>query len=156
MRATVNSRNNLAHCFSCKKNLNNIDLLITLDYDFCATVTILQRWLNQYEAHQTNKKTPLPPPRKEMHALSCKLCHASPIPMLGNTAGDPANPVAPSFSRIRKNSGNRPSPGRIPYSVNLGQHAIRIWFGTRPVRANPQHFQRLAVVQFPCDRTTGE
>ena len=33
MRATVNPRNNLAHCFCCKKNLNNIDLLITLDYD---------------------------------------------------------------------------------------------------------------------------
>ena len=32
MRATVNPRNNLAHCFSCKKNLNNIDLLMTLDY----------------------------------------------------------------------------------------------------------------------------
>ena len=27
-RATVNPRNNLAHCFCCKKNLNNIDLLI--------------------------------------------------------------------------------------------------------------------------------
>ena len=27
MRATVNPRNNLAHCFCCKKNLNNIDLL---------------------------------------------------------------------------------------------------------------------------------
>ena len=34
MRATVNPRNNLAHCFCCKKNLNNIDLLITLGYDF--------------------------------------------------------------------------------------------------------------------------
>ena len=28
MRATVNPRNNLAHCFTCKKNLNNIDLLM--------------------------------------------------------------------------------------------------------------------------------
>ena len=34
MRATVNPRNNLAHCFCCQKNLNNIDLLITLGYDF--------------------------------------------------------------------------------------------------------------------------
>jgi len=32
MRATVNPRNNLAHCFYCNKNINNIDLLITLDY----------------------------------------------------------------------------------------------------------------------------
>jgi hypothetical protein len=31
MRATVNPRNNLAHRFCCKKNLNNIDLLMTLD-----------------------------------------------------------------------------------------------------------------------------
>ena len=58
MRATVNPRNNLAHCFCCKKNFNNIDLLITLDYDFRAAVTLLERWLNQYQAQQSNKKTP--------------------------------------------------------------------------------------------------
>src|ERR1700678_241973 len=34
MRATVNPKNNLAHCFWCKKNLNNIDLLLKLGYDF--------------------------------------------------------------------------------------------------------------------------
>ena len=34
MRATVNPKNNLAHCFCCKKNLNNIDLLLKLDYPF--------------------------------------------------------------------------------------------------------------------------
>ena len=28
--AAVNPRNNLAHCFSCQKNLNNIDLLLEL------------------------------------------------------------------------------------------------------------------------------
>src|SRR6266436_2993076 len=44
MRATVNPRNNLAHCFCCQKNLNNIDLLLTLDYDFRAAVTLLERW----------------------------------------------------------------------------------------------------------------
>jgi predicted RNA-binding Zn-ribbon protein involved in translation (DUF1610 family) len=26
MLATVNPRNNLAHCFCCQKNINNIDL----------------------------------------------------------------------------------------------------------------------------------
>ncbi len=51
-------RNNLAHCFSCKKNLNNIDLLITLDYDFRAAVTLLERWLDQYQDQQARKKTP--------------------------------------------------------------------------------------------------
>jgi hypothetical protein len=60
MRATVNPRNNLAHCFSCQKNLNNIDLLLTLDYDFLDAVKLLQRWLEQYEAQPARQKTPLP------------------------------------------------------------------------------------------------
>ncbi len=51
-RATVNPRNNLAHCFCCKKNLNNIDLLIELDYDFLSAVALLKRWL---EEHQVRK-----------------------------------------------------------------------------------------------------
>ena len=49
MRATVNPKNNLAHCFSCKKNLNNIDLLITLGYDFQSAVRILEGWLNRHQ-----------------------------------------------------------------------------------------------------------
>ena len=61
MRATVNPRNNLAHCFSCQKNLNNIDLLILLDYDFRAAVALLTRWLDQYQAQQAKKKTPILP-----------------------------------------------------------------------------------------------
>jgi hypothetical protein len=60
MRATVNPRNNLAHCFSCQKNLNNIDLLLTLDYDFRAAVTLLERWLKQYQARLTSQPTPTP------------------------------------------------------------------------------------------------
>jgi hypothetical protein len=55
MLATVNPRNNLAHCFCCKKNLNNIDLLLTLEYDFVSAVRLLERWLNDYLAQQTNK-----------------------------------------------------------------------------------------------------
>jgi DNA primase len=61
MRATVNPRNNLAHCFCCKQNLNNIDLLITLGYDFRAAVTLLERWLDQYQAQQARKKPPTAP-----------------------------------------------------------------------------------------------
>ena len=53
MLATVNPRNNLAHCFACEKNLNNIDLLMLLGYDFRAAVGILKRWLDQYQARQT-------------------------------------------------------------------------------------------------------
>lgn len=60
MRATVNPRNNLAHCFCCQLNLNNIDLLLTLDYDFRTAVALLQRWLEEYQAQQPNKKTPTP------------------------------------------------------------------------------------------------
>jgi hypothetical protein len=63
MLATVNPRNNLAHCFCCKQNLNNIDLLLTLDYDFRAAVTVLERWLKQYQAQQGKTKPPRPPPR---------------------------------------------------------------------------------------------
>ena len=58
MLATVNPRNNLAHCFCCKQNLNNIDLLLTLDYDFRAAVALLERWLRQYQAQPARKKTP--------------------------------------------------------------------------------------------------
>ena len=56
MRRTVNPRNNLAHCFYCQKNFNNIDLLITLDYDFRAAVALLERWLKQYQARQARKE----------------------------------------------------------------------------------------------------
>jgi hypothetical protein len=49
MRATVNPKNNLAHCFCCQKNLNNIDLLRALDYDFLAAVALLEQWLNRYQ-----------------------------------------------------------------------------------------------------------
>ena len=61
MRATVNPRNNLAHCFCCQKNWNNIDLLLTLDYDFRAAVALLERWLNHYQGQQAKKKPPPAP-----------------------------------------------------------------------------------------------
>ena len=62
MRATVNPRNNLAHCFTCEKNLNNIDLVMTLDHDFRAAVALLESWLNQYQAQQAKKINPPPQP----------------------------------------------------------------------------------------------
>lgn len=49
LRATVNPRNNLAHCFACGQNFNNIDLLMTQGYDFVPAVEILQQWLRQYQ-----------------------------------------------------------------------------------------------------------
>ena len=62
MRATVNPRNNLAHCFCCRKNLNNIDLLMTLDYDFRAAVALLEGWLTHYQGRQARKNRPPSPP----------------------------------------------------------------------------------------------
>jgi DNA primase len=57
MLATVNPRNNLAHCFGCKKNLNNIDLLMLGGYDFKAAVAILERWLQRHQARMPRKET---------------------------------------------------------------------------------------------------
>ena len=103
MRATVNPRNNLAHCFSCQKNLNNIDLLITLGYDFRAAVALLERWLNQYQARQA--KTPCPPPaapqriaalrpRRAQHRSQCT---AARRPRRPSTPRQPS----PEFARFR-------------------------------------------------------
>jgi hypothetical protein len=58
MHVTVNRRNNLAHCFYFKKNLNNIDLLITLSYDFRAAVAVLEQLFQRFEARLPKKKTP--------------------------------------------------------------------------------------------------
>ena len=50
MLAYVNPRNNLAHCFACHNNLNNIDLLRAAGYDFTAAVALLERWLARHES----------------------------------------------------------------------------------------------------------
>ena len=49
LRATVNPRNNLAHCFSCGENFNNIDLMTIQGYDFLPAVDILKHWLADYQ-----------------------------------------------------------------------------------------------------------
>lgn len=53
MRATVNPRNNLAHCFSCGRNFNNIDLMIAIGYDFLNAVDMLEQWLSKHHQRQT-------------------------------------------------------------------------------------------------------
>ena len=35
-----------------KGHLNNIDLLIELDYDFLSAVALLERWLNEYQTRK--------------------------------------------------------------------------------------------------------
>jgi hypothetical protein len=52
LRAAVNPRNNLAHCFHCGKNFNNIDLLMKSGYAFLDAVVLLQDWLRHYRAAQ--------------------------------------------------------------------------------------------------------
>jgi hypothetical protein len=58
MLAYINPRNNLAHCFACHKNLNNIDLLRAAGHDFRSAVTILERVLNQYQTQRPRRATP--------------------------------------------------------------------------------------------------
>jgi len=50
MQVAVNPRNNLAHCFGCHTNLNNIDLLRRLGYDFPDAVAILEGWLERHQS----------------------------------------------------------------------------------------------------------
>jgi len=60
LQAILNPRNNLAHCFACAQNINNIDLLIALGYPFRAAVVRLQQYLRLYHQGQTL------PPRVEL------------------------------------------------------------------------------------------
>lgn len=55
-RATVNPKNNLAHCFCCQKNINNIDLMVEIGYDFKQAVVILEKWMRQYKTGSILKK----------------------------------------------------------------------------------------------------
>jgi hypothetical protein len=52
--AVVNPRNNLAHCFHCRKNVNNIDLLMKTGYAFLDAVALLREWLSLYRAGQAD------------------------------------------------------------------------------------------------------
>ena len=58
LRATVNPKNNLTHCFSCGENINNIDLMMVQGHDFRAAVTILNGWLEQYREDLGRSKLP--------------------------------------------------------------------------------------------------
>ncbi len=49
LRATVNPRNNLAHCFACDQNFNNIDLLMTQGCNFVPATESLEKRLRLYQ-----------------------------------------------------------------------------------------------------------
>ncbi len=61
MKATVNPRTNLAHCFCCGLNFNNIDLLIQLGYDFRSAARLLEQWLLRYQTQEAKQNHPTPP-----------------------------------------------------------------------------------------------
>ncbi len=63
LRAAVNPRNNLAHCFSCGKNINNIDLLLAAEYGFIEAVQKLEGWLLLYKRNGAGS-TPAGTPRQ--------------------------------------------------------------------------------------------
>jgi len=55
LRATINPRNNMAHCFRCGQNFNNIDLLMSLGHDFLPAVDLLEQWLRQHQPRRHSK-----------------------------------------------------------------------------------------------------
>jgi hypothetical protein len=57
MQAVVNPRNNLAHCFHCRINMNNNDRLMTLGYDFLGAVAIFERLLERHESRLPKTST---------------------------------------------------------------------------------------------------
>ena len=63
MKATVNPKNNLVHCFCCGENLNNIDLLIQLGYNFRSTVALLEQWLLRYQTQEAITNHPPTTPK---------------------------------------------------------------------------------------------
>jgi hypothetical protein len=68
--AAVNPRNNLAHCFACHRNLNNIDLLRQLGHDFIAAVRLLEQWLNHYQAQGHQNTFAMRSPRPVGHHIA--------------------------------------------------------------------------------------
>lgn len=59
LRATVNPRNNLAQCFACGENFNNIDLMIIQGHDFLPAVDILKNWLEEYRRDLGRSNAPV-------------------------------------------------------------------------------------------------
>ena len=58
MQSTINPKNNLSHCFSCKKNFNNIDLLMFNGYSFSSSVEMLIcQWDELKKRSQTKAET---------------------------------------------------------------------------------------------------
>ena len=131
MRATVNPKNNLAHCFSCKKNLNNIDLLLKLDYPFLKPLPSWNACSKNTRATTTHRPSRQQRSSRRLQANLYPLCRSLPS-ATGLWHAAPARRISSShsFSKILSNSVNQPLSGRNPYSINLATSAITIRPGT--------------------------
>ena len=70
MLATVNPRNNLAQCFGCTKNLDNIGLLLTLGYNFKTAVSMLVRMYEHHRSRVPHTESPLALNLHNFHPVS--------------------------------------------------------------------------------------
>ncbi len=59
MLVYVNPRTNLAHCFACHVNWNNLDLLLACGYDFRSAVAVLERVLTRHDARRPRRTPPV-------------------------------------------------------------------------------------------------
>ena len=112
MQAIVNPRNNLAHCFCCQTNFNNIDLLMILGYNFTSAVNILPSWLKRHQARLPKQ------PDSSRNGVS-------------------SLPDSPTFKipreHVLQNSqqfGKEVSHGHNPYCFYPANNVTRIWPGT--------------------------
>jgi hypothetical protein len=67
MFAAVNPRNNLAHCFNCGANTNNIDLLVAVGYRFTEAVAVLTGWLDEHNRRRAAQLRMLAAPPTALH-----------------------------------------------------------------------------------------
>ena len=74
MQATINPKNNLSHCFVCKRNLNNIDLMILSGYTFFESVKILNLLWNEFNK-KTRSKNQLKPGNNNTPPTSKEIYH---------------------------------------------------------------------------------
>ena len=132
----MNPRNNLAHCFCCKKNLNNIDLLLTLDYDFASAVSLLERWLERYQPGRN-------PRRRESKIVAQAL-----VALFSHNdrndrrrAGICRRVALSPRVIVLQNSqqfGNLPFPRPKFIQPLFGNKCVRIWSGTGEPRSGKQ------------------
>jgi hypothetical protein len=92
LQAVVNPRNNLAHCFACGQNINNIDLMVALGYRFREAVQILEQYLRLYRwelAKHQPPQGPAPPKRSNQGPRPLRQCLALEFEQLARACAQP-------------------------------------------------------------------